>query len=257
MIEGGDVTAMTLTILPVHGIPDVRPGDGLSGLIAAALRSQALELLESDVLVVTQKVVSKAEGRLVEARSVEPSALAKAYAEQTGRRPEDVEIALREARRVVRMAPGALILETRHGFVCANAGVDHSNVEEGMALLLPIDPDASASAIRAGLLAEIGVAPAVIISDTFGRPWRLGQTNVAIGIAGMWAFQDYRGEPDTHGRVMRVTQIAVADELAAAAELVQNKIDRVPVSLIRGYDYPRGDGRATDLVRPPDKDLFR
>lgn len=251
------MTAMTLSILPVHGIPDVRPGDDLARLIAAALRSHALQLLESDILVVTQKIVSKAEGRMVETSSVEPSALARSYAEQTGRRPEDVEVALREARRVVRMAPNALILETRHGFVCANAGVDHSNVEEGLSLLLPIDPDASAAAIREGLRRESGAAPAVIISDTFGRPWRLGQTNVAIGIAGMSAFQDYRGESDTHGRLMRVTQIAVADELASAAELVQNKVDRVPVALIRGYDYPRGDGRATDLVRPPEKDLFR
>lgn len=248
---------MTVLILPLHGIPEVQPGDDVGHLIADALAQTDLPLAPGDILVVTQKIVSKAEGRLVDPRTVEPSPLATRFAEQTGRRPADVEIALREATRVVRMAPNAMILETTHGFICANAGVDHSNVEGDLALLLPVDPDASAARIRQRLIERTGVAAPVIISDTFGRPWRMGQTNVAIGLAGMSAFQDYRGTNDTHGRQMRATQIAIADELASAAELVHNKIDRVPVAIIRGYRYPEGEGKATDLVRPADKDLFR
>lgn len=248
---------MTVSIIPLHGIPEVKPGDDVGLCIANALAAGGITLEAGDIVVVTQKVVSKAEGRFVDPATVEASPLAHAFGTSTGRRPADVEIALREARRVVRMAPSALILETRHGFVCANAGVDHSNVDGDVALLLPEDPDASAARIRTTLQTETGVAVPVIISDTFGRPWRLGQTNVAIGLAGMPAFADYRGSDDTHGRPMRVTQIAIADELASAAELVQNKVDRVPVAIIRGYRYPEGAGKATDLVRPADKDLFR
>jgi coenzyme F420-0:L-glutamate ligase/coenzyme F420-1:gamma-L-glutamate ligase len=247
----------TISIIPVHGIPEVRQGDDVGLLIAEAVRQTGISLLSGDVVVVTQKIVSKGEGRFIDPATVQPSPLAVAFAEQTGRSPADVEIALREARRVVRMAPNALILETRHGFVCANAGVDHSNVEGGLALLLPEDPDASAARIRERLAAETEVYVPVIISDTFGRPWRMGQTNVAIGIAGMSAFNDYRGQLDSQGREMRVTQLAVADELASAAELVQNKVDQVPVAIIRGYGYVPGDGKATELVRPAEKDLFR
>jgi len=247
----------SVTIMPVHGIPEVVPGDNVGALVLAALRQADLGLVNGDVVVITQKIVSKGEGRYVDPASVQPSVLARRFAEQTGRRAVDVEIALQEAVRVVRMASQALILETRHGFVCANAGVDHSNVEGDMALLLPLDPDHSAQLIRTCLSEAYGVDVAVIISDTFGRPWRMGQTNVAIGIAGMDAFNDYRGQVDDHGREMQVTQLAVADELASAAELVQNKVDRVPVAIIRGYRYLPGNGKGTDLVRPADKDLFR
>lgn len=246
-----------VSIMPVPGIPEVRPGDDVGLLILAALEGAGLALEQGDVVVVTQKIVSKSENRFVDPNAVEPSALARAFADATGRRPEHVEIALSEARRVVRMAANAMILETRHGFICANAGVDQSNVDGERALLLPVDPDASAGRIRDTLIAHTGLAPAVIISDTFGRPWRLGQTNVAIGIAGMSAFNDYRGTLDDTGKELKVTQLAVADELASAAELVQNKVDRVPVAVIRGYRYIPGDGKATDLVRPADKDLFR
>lgn len=248
---------MTVSILPVRGLPEVQPGDDVGVLIVDALGREGLALEPGDVLVVTQKIVSKAEGRYADPALVTPSAQALAYAALSGKRPEDVEIVLQEARRVVRMTPHALIVETRHGFVCANGGVDHSNVGDDRALRLPEDPDGSAAAIRATVQARLGVGVAVIISDTFGRPWRLGQTNVAIGIAGMSAFNDYRGQTDTHGREMHVTVIAAADELASAAELVQNKVDRVPVAIIRGYRYTAGDGKATDLVRPADQDLFR
>lgn len=246
-----------VSIIPVHGIPDVKPGDDVSALIITALRAQGESLQHGDIVVVSQKIVSKAEGRLVDPRTVEPSALALAYAADSGKPAGEVEVCLREARRVVRMAPQALVLETKHGLVCANAGVDRSNVDAEYALLLPEDPDASAERMRAALSTEFDSNIPVIISDTFGRPWRMGQTNVAIGVAGMSPFNDYRGQVDSFGREMKATQLAVADELASAAELVQNKVDRVPVAIIRGYRYVAGEGRAAELVRPPEKDLFR
>lgn len=246
-----------VTIMPVRGIGEVRPGDDVGRLIAEALEAGGQALQDGDVVVVTQKIVSKSEGRLADPAAVVPSPEAEALAAGSGRDPRHVELALSESRRVVRLTPRVLIVETRHGFVCANAGIDFSNVPGGLALLLPVDPDASARRIRAELAGRFGASIAVVISDTFGRPWRMGQTNVAIGTAGMAALHDYRGQRDDCGREMHVTEIAVADELASAAELVQNKTDRVPVAVIRGYAYPAGEGGATDLVRPADKDLFR
>jgi coenzyme F420-0:L-glutamate ligase / coenzyme F420-1:gamma-L-glutamate ligase len=245
----------------LDGIPEIHDGDDLVQIISDALDTSGLTLEDSDVLVITQKIVSKAEGRLIELSTVEPSPFALQFAEDWGKDPRTVEVVLQEARRVIRMERGVLIAETKHGFICANAGVDASNVPGGasgekVVCRLPVDPDASAAAIREGLRERHGAAPAVIISDTFGRPWRKGQINVAIGMAGLEAFADYRGITDPSGHDLRVTVLAVADELASAAELVHGKTTGRPVALIRGYDYPRGDGKATDLVLEPEKNLF-
>ena len=245
-------------VIGLDGIPEVVPGDDLVAMIAEALERGALAIEDGDVLVITQKIVSKAEGRLLKLEGIEPSALAITFAEEFDKDPRGVEAVLREARRIVRMERGVLIAETKHGWVCANAGLDRSNVfGEEVVCLLPLDSDASAATIRDGLIARYGVAPAVIISDSFGRPWRKGITNIAIGMAGMLPFADYRGVTDPSGHDLRITIMAVADELAAAAELVHGKIDRRPVALIRGYEYPRGDGKATDMVLEAEKDLFR
>jgi coenzyme F420-0:L-glutamate ligase/coenzyme F420-1:gamma-L-glutamate ligase len=250
--------AQELRIIPVGGMGEVRPGDDLARLIVAAARAQGTPLQQGDVLVVTQKVVSKAEGRLVALADVVPSPQALELAGRLDKEPRLVELVLRESRRIVRAERGVLITETRHGFVCANAGVDASNVAgEGYVALLPEDPDASAEALRQGIGRLAGVEVAVVISDTFGRPWREGHVNVAVGVAGMSPFLDYVGQTDPYGYVLRVTTIAVADELAAAAELVMGKLERVPVAIVRGYRYQPGRGRATDLVRPAERDLFR
>lgn len=249
--------SIPLEIFPVTGLPEIRPGDDLGGLLAAALRRLHLTPRSEDVLVVTQKIVSKAEGRIVELDGVQPSNFARVVAEAGDKDPRVVQLILDESKRIVRMVRGLLLTESRHGFVCANSGVDLSNVEAGYAVLLPLDPDASAAEIRRRMRDEFGVEPAVVISDTFGRPWRLGQTNVAIGVAGMLPFIDYRGKLDDHGKELHVTQIAVADELAAAAELVMGKTERCPAALIRGYHYLPGDGSARELIRPPELDLFR
>jgi coenzyme F420-0:L-glutamate ligase/coenzyme F420-1:gamma-L-glutamate ligase len=188
---------------------------------------------------------------------VEPSALAVELAANWEKDARHVEVVLRESRRIVRMDHGVIICETRHGFVCANAGVDASNVPGGGLMLLPLDPDASAQDIRKGILGATGADVAIIISDTFGRPWRTGYTEVAIGVAGMLPILDYVGEVDTAGRELRATWICVADELASAAELVTGKVNRVPVALIRGYPVPRGDGSAKELVRQAERDMFR
>jgi coenzyme F420-0:L-glutamate ligase/coenzyme F420-1:gamma-L-glutamate ligase len=209
-------------------------------------------------VVVTQKIVSKAEGRVISLESVTPSAKAEKLALETEKDPRLVELILQESREIVRQSGPILITETRHGFVCANAGIDASNVgPEGLVCLLPEDPDRSARGIRAAIREKAGVQVAVVISDTFGRAWREGHTNVAVGVAGMSAFVDYVGQTDPHGYELRVSTLAVADELAAAAELVMNKLDAVPVAIVRGYVYPKGDGSARDLVRDREKDLFR
>jgi coenzyme F420-0:L-glutamate ligase/coenzyme F420-1:gamma-L-glutamate ligase len=234
----------------------VWPGDDLAALIAAAVAPTPLQT--GDVVVVTQKVVSKAEGRLVALATITPSPFAQAIAAAHGKDPRHVEVVLRESRRIVRMDRGILIAETRHGFICANAGVDASNVPgTDVVSLLPEDPDASAERIRAGLRARLGVEVGVVVSDTFGRVWRLGQTNVAIGVAGVRPLVDYVGQRDPYGYDLRVTQLAVADEIAAAAELVMGKVSGVPVAVVRGLAHLLGEGRARDLVRPPETDLFR
>jgi coenzyme F420-0:L-glutamate ligase / coenzyme F420-1:gamma-L-glutamate ligase len=230
-----------LTITPVHGVPEVRPGDDLAGMLADA----APDLADGDVVVVTQKVVSKAEGALEQIDPEDPR----------GHRA----IVERESVRVVRRRGDLVISETRHGFVCANAGVDLSNVDEGWVALLPDDSDRSARRLRDGIRAQAGVEVAVIISDTFGRPWRRGLTDVAIGCAGIRAIVDLRGTEDSHGRELQVTEVAVVDELAAAAELVMGKASGVAAAVVRGVDpawLGRGEVRA-ELVRPPQEDLFR
>ena len=245
-------------ITGIAGLPEVRQGDDLATLIIDAAAQQGTGLEPGDVVVVTQKIVSKAEGRVVNLAEVTPSVEAELLARETEKDPRLAELILRESVRIVRQRPGVVITETRHGFVCANAGIDASNVgPPGLVSLLPEEPDRSAAAIQAGITERTGIAVAVIISDTFGRPWREGHTNVAIGIAEMNPFADYVGQVDPHGYELRVSTLAVADELAAAAELVMGKLSGVPVAVVRGYNYPRGCGTAREMVRPPERDLFR
>jgi coenzyme F420-0:L-glutamate ligase/coenzyme F420-1:gamma-L-glutamate ligase len=244
-------------LIPLTGLPEVREGDDVAAqIIAAATAGPGVE--PGDVFVVTQKIVSKAEGRVVALGEVTPSTEARRLAAETEKDPRLVELILRESAGIVRQRGPVLITETKHGFVCANAGIDASNVgPEGTVCLLPEDPDASCRRIRDAIAKATGAEVAVIMSDTFGRPWREGHTNVAIGIAGMLPFRDYVGEEDSFGYELRVSTLCVADELAAAAELVQNKLDGIPVTIVRGYDYPRGEGSSRDLLRAREMDLFR
>ncbi len=245
----------SLNILPVEGIPEIRPGDDLPELIG---RVAGKDLRPGDILVVTHKIVSKAEARLVDLRAIEPSALAKGFASRYEKDPRQIEMILRESRRIVRMDRGLIIAETHHGFVCANAGVDVSNVPgKDMICLLPVDPDASAARLREALATRSGCDLAVIVSDSFGRPWREGITNIAIGVSGINPLADYRGQRDPHGRPLEASVLAVADELAAAAELVMGKTAGIPVAIVRGYPYEGGSGTGKDLIMPPERDLFR
>ena len=242
-------------MLGIEGFPEVRAGDDLNSMISGAIDG---DLQADDVLVVTHKIVSKAEDRLVDLRTVEPSPLAKDYATRYGKDPHQIEVVLRESRRIVRMDRGIIISETHHGFVCANAGVDASNVPgDDTVCLLPVDPDASAARLRQALAADTGVEVAVVISDSFGRAWRLGITDVAIGVAGMDPVADYRGQRDPHGYPMEASILAVADELAAAAELVMGKTDGIPLAIVRGYSYSPAPGSARELLMPPERDMFR
>ena len=244
-----------IELIPVEGFPEVRPGDDLAGMVAGAVQGS---LRSGDVLVVTHKIMSKAEGRLVDLNTVEPSALAKEYAARWGKDPRQIEVVFRESRRVVRMDRGVVISETRHGFVCANAGVDASNVPgEDTVCLLPVDPDRSAERLREALRSRLGVEVAVVVSDSFGRAWRFGITDVAIGVSGMDPLADYRGQNDPHGYPMEASVLAVADEIAAAAELVMGKTDGVPIAIVRGYAYGRDAGTGQDLLMPPERDMFR
>jgi coenzyme F420-0:L-glutamate ligase/coenzyme F420-1:gamma-L-glutamate ligase len=245
-----------LQILPIRGIPEVRPGDDPSSLIARAAGDELLKA--NDIVVVTHKVVSKAEGRLVDLATVEPSALAKGFAVRYDKDPRQIEVVLRESKRIVRMDRGIIISETHHGFVCANAGVDASNVPgDDTVCLLPLDPDASARRLREALTSMARGDLAVVISDSFGRTWRHGITNVAIGVAGMEPLADYRGESDPHGYPLTASVLAVADEIAAAAELVMGKTKGIPVAVVRDYPYERGLGTGRDLLMDPERDLFR
>ena len=242
-------------MLGIEGFPEVSAGDDLNSMISGAV---AGDLQTGDVLVVTHKIVSKAESRLVDLRTVEPSPLAKDYATRYGKDPRQIEVVLRESRRIVRMDRGIIISETHHGFVCANAGVDASNVPgDDTVCLLPVDPDASAARLREVLAAGTGVEVAVVISDSFGRAWRHGITDVAVGVAGMDPVADYRGLNDPHGYPMEASVLAVADELAAAAELVMGKTEGIPLAIVRGYAYSPAPGSATGLLMPPDRDMFR
>jgi coenzyme F420-0:L-glutamate ligase / coenzyme F420-1:gamma-L-glutamate ligase len=247
-----------ITAVALPGIPEVAPGDDLGAMLADAAPEN---LGDGDVLVVAQKVVSKAEGRVVRLRDVEPSPRAVELAATLGKDARAVEVVLGEADTVVRAARGVLIVRTHHGFVCANAGVDASNAPGSDALvLLPVDPDASARALRARVAALRGVRPAVVIADSFGRAWRRGQSDVAIGCAGLLPLDDWTGRVDNEGRELRATQIAVADEAAAAADLARTKDSREPAVLVRGLDRyvsaDDGPGAVAGLVRAPAEDLF-
>ena len=244
-------------VIGISGIPLIQDGDDLPAIILDAAVAQGTPLEDGDVLVVTQRVVSKAEGRVLPLDHFEPGEFARAWSARWEKDPRVTEAVLSESQRVVRQVRGVLITQTHHGFICANSGVDGSNVGgEDLISLLPVDPDASCARLREAARAR-GVEVGVVMTDTFGRPWREGHTNVAIGVAGMQPFVDYVGQVDAHGYELRVTTICAADELAAAAELVQNKLDAVPVAIVRGYPYPRGEGSATQIVRDPEKDLFR
>jgi len=246
-----------LHIAALPGIPDVRMGADVAALIADAVARARRSVDHGDVFVVAQKIVSKSEGALVRLDDVEPSARAVEWAAAHGKDARVVEVVLRESARIVRMERGILIAETRHGFVCANAGVDASNVEPGFVTLLPREPDASAARIRAGLAAAFDRDVAVIVSDTFGRPWREGVVNVALGVAGLRPLADYRGCRDAYGRELSSTVMAIADEIASAAELVMRKTARLPVAIVRGAADWIGRGSGAQLVRDPRLDLFR
>ena len=252
-----------LRLLGLGGIPEVRPGDDLVAMIGDAIEAAGVGLEPGDVIVVTHKVVSKAEGRLVDLRGIEPSALARQWAAAWNKDARQVEVVLRESRRIVRMDRGVIIAETAHGLICANAGVDASNVEPEMVCLLPADPDASAAGLRTALARRFGfaeeTAPAVVVTDSFGRPWRVGIVNVAIGVAGLAPLADYRGRHDAAGYELHGSVLAVADEVAAAAELVMHKLDARPVVVVRGYEPPIDSppGTGGDLILDPARDLFR
>ena len=247
-----------LELLAIPGLPMVQPGDDLATLIA----DRAGPLRDRDVLVIAQKIVSKAEGRSIDLATVIPSPRAVELAAEVGKDPRLVEVILSESTRVVRSRPNLLIMQHRLGFVMANAGVDHSNVAptDGIdrALLLPVDPDGSAERLRAALEARCGVRLAVIISDSFGRPWRRGTAGVAIGVAGLPSFIDLRGKPDLFGRILEVSIVGFADEIAAAASLLQGQAaEGQPVVVVRGLRWSAPDAPVADLVRPPEEDLFQ
>jgi coenzyme F420-0:L-glutamate ligase/coenzyme F420-1:gamma-L-glutamate ligase len=251
-----------LEVIALEGIPEITPGDDLPARIVSALETTGgiQPLRDDDALVVTQKVVSKAEGALVDLTTIEPRAEVVEFAKRWDRDPRQVELVLREAKRVVRMANGLVITETPHGFVCANGGIDASNVGSGtgsIVTLLPVDPDASAARIRTAVRAATGVDVPVVISDSFGRPWRFGIVDVAIGVSGLLPLDDLRGTPDHDGRVMKSTVRAVADELASAAELTLGKLAGRPAALVRGAAFSRGEGSIREVVMPESFDLFR
>ena len=244
-------------VIGIAGLAEVHPGDDVARLVMDAARAQGTPIASHDVLVIGQKVISKAEGRILRLSAVEPSPATQRIAANLGRDPRLLEVILRESRRVVRMDKGVIITETHHGWICANAGVDQSNVDADTVALLPEDSDRSARAFRERVQALAGAEVAVIIADTFGRPWREGLTNVAIGVAGMAALRDYIGEPDSAGRPLQATILAVADELASAAEIVMGKLDRIPAAIVRGLRIEMSDAGSKPLLRDPARDLFR
>lgn len=257
-----DKVALTLTALP--DIPLIKPGDHLVTIMLHALAAAAIYLEDGDILVVAQKVVSKAEGRMVDLSQIRPSQRAEEYSQISGKDPRLVELILRESKQVLRARPGTLIVEHRLGFVCANAGIDHSNTvelgdqSEDWVLLLPEDPDASASVLRAGLEKTYGVRLGVMIIDSHGRAWRLGTVGTAIGLSGLPGLVDLRGRPDLFGFRLRITQVGAADELAAAASLIMGQAaEGTPVVHVRGFPYPLREANLGELLRPEEQDLFR
>ena len=244
-------------VIGLRDIPMVEAGDDLAGQIIEAAAAQGTPLEAGDLLVVTQRVVSKAEGRVLPLDTFEPSPFASEYADRFDKDPRVVEAVLRESTRIIRQVGGVLITETHHGFKCANAGVDASNVGgDDLISLLPVDPDASCRVLRDTVRDRLDLEVGVVMTDTFGRPWRHGQTNIAIGVAGLLPMRSYVGQQDLDGVELRVTEICVADELAGAAELVMGKVDAIPAAIVRGYNYDRGEGSSAEIVRESELDLF-
>lgn len=255
---------MPLTLTPISGIPFIQPGDDLADILLRALSQAEILLEDGDILVLAQKIVSKSENRLVNLTTVEPSAEALDLAQKTEKDPRFVEMVLRESKKVLRSRPGALIVEHRNGFICANAGIDHSNVEglwgnpEDWILLLPENPDISCDRIRRAIEQKTGKRIGVMIIDSHGRPWRLGTVGVSIGVSGLPALQDLRGKPDLFGYNLKITTVGVADELAAGASLVMGQANESrPVVHARGFPYPLREGKLSELIRPKEMDLFR
>ena len=247
-----------IQIIGLRKIPLIHKGDSVADFIVKAAKEEGVQISNRDVIVVAQKIVSKAEGGIIQLKSVTPSPDAEEIAKTTGKDPRHIETILKETAKIVRRKNAHLIVETRHGFVCANAGVDRSNVEDADCVtILPADADKSAHEIRQRVEKLTGADVGVIISDTFGRAWRIGQVNVAIGVDGLQPIIDYRGQKDMFGYVLNVTQMAVADELASAAELVMKKSDAVPVAIVKGFELSSRIGSARDLIRPVEEDLFR
>lgn len=251
-----------VVILPVSGIPEVEPHHDLHDVLIDAIASSSGGLQTGDVVLVTHKIVSKAEGQVVDLTTVQPSDFAQRWADAWNKDARQVEVVLRESKRTLRMHNGLIIAETQHGFICANAGVDASNAGEDLVVLLPKAPNASARGIRKALIdrffdGDIDAKLGVIITDSFGRPWRNGIVNVAIGSAGISPVVDYRGQYDPSGYELRATVLAVADELASAGELVMHKTHRVPAAVVRNYDWDQTEGSATDLVMPDERNLFK
>lgn len=246
-----------VTITGLKGIPNVNQGDNLVDLILNAASKQSFSLVDGDIIVITSKIVSKAEGRIVKLEDVKPSDSALQLSKTQQSDPKKIEVILSEAKRIVRMVKGLMIIETPQGFVCANGGVDASNIEYGSLVLLPKNSDRTARKISKSLKKKLGIDVAIIITDTFGRPWREGQTNVAIGISGIIPLKSYSGLTDDYGNILKSTNIAIADEIASASELVMGKLDKIPVAIIRGYKYQAGKSSARKMVRTISRDLFR
>ncbi|MGI0087437.1 MAG: coenzyme F420-0:L-glutamate ligase [Nitrosotalea sp.] len=246
---------MTLEIIPIHVENEIKPGDDL--IESMLISNSGSSLQDADILVFTQKIISKQEGRIVNLANVKPTLLATGISSEYRKDPRIVQLILDQSKRIVRMRDGIIISETIHGFICANAGVDESNVKEGYATLLPNNADTSAETLRKQVKEKTGKNIAVIISDTFGRPFRQGQTNAAVGISGIASILDYVGAKDTFGRTLRVTSIAIADEICSAAELVMGKSLRVPISIVRNYHFDNAKNTINDLIRPRSEDLFR
>jgi len=245
---------MSIQIIPVKIKEDIQPSDDIVALILSSSKSS---IDDGDVIVISQKIISKKEGRVVNLNSIIPSELSVGISSAYEKDPRLVEAILSESKRIVRMEHGVIIVETNHNFICANAGIDESNVEKGFATLLPVDPDKSAKKIRDAVLQITGKNTAVIISDTFGRPFRLGQTDHAIGIAGIESIKNYEGKSDTFGKIMRVTAIAIVDELCAAAELVMGKTEKSPAAIIKNYSFESKNDSISSIIRDEDEDLFR
>ena len=241
-----------MQIIPIHIEKEIEPDDNIAKLIIASE-----EIHNGDILIIAQKIISKQEGRIVELSSVIPSLLAEGISSEYEKNPRIIELILNESKQIIRMERGILIVETKNGFICANAGIDESNVKDGFATLLPLNSDKSAENICKEILKKINKTVSVIIADTFGRPFRMGQTNCAIGISGMNPILDYAGTKDSFEKILRITAIAIADELCSAAELVMKKATNCPVVIIRGYDFKNENSSICSLIRPQNEDLFR